>query len=400
MKSENYNLYFEYKGKTYTLKQYRMFLIASGILVGIIFPWVVRFIVSFKSTLYFIIFYIMCVAAGIVVGSICYVASIMFSKSLMKKVITDLERNTGVKLKEKTEELSVEELIRLFDKLQNIISNMLIQIRNLSERLKTASQSLKEITAKNTAANAQLSASLTEISATVEEIARTSSHIASSTIDLSKASVDTLNSSREGSEFIGEISDSFDYAVKSNLEFLSTIANLTEKIAAVREMLRFIEDIADQTKILSLNASIEAARAGEKGKGFSIVAAEIRNLAENVSEYTNNIKSTTSEIFSITEELQNRIDENRESFKQLSEKIKEADRHLRIIEETAERTDLSIKNIKNAMETDQIAKSLKEVERASKEIIPLAGSVSKVSSMLTEEVESLAQILKIQNGEV
>lgn len=109
---------------------------------------------------------------------------------------------------------------------------------------------------------------------------------------------------------IKQISDSAENIESSSGNIQSIAKRLEEEIANINKVLDFIKSIAQQTNLLGLNASIEAARAGEYGKGFSVVAGEIRKLSSNSTSSLKDIQETLNEIKGFIFDISSRVDEN------------------------------------------------------------------------------------------
>lgn len=185
-------------------------------------------------------------------------------------------------------------------------------------------------------------------------------------------------------------------------------------IAKMSEILAGIEDIASQTKLLSLNASIEAARAGEFGKGFSVVADNIRTLSENTGQELVSIKDIISNIVSDFKECADSIDiaveNNNESSKSIAEvissfeavdsAIQDTSRQVELISAAVAETNKQLIEVSNDITTlgeasESNAAASQQVNASVEELTALMGSVDESTGELTEEANSLKDALTI-----
>ena len=168
-----------------------------------------------------------------------------------------------------------------------------VQLAGFSKQLSASSHQVQDAT------NQQTDAAAT-VAATVEEMTVSIGHISDNTADVNKSAVESKQMAEEGEHFaqetIIEMNKIVDNVNQSSI-FMQTLDAQSHKIA---DIVNVIKEIADQTNLLALNAAIEAARAGEQGRGFAVVADEVRKLAERTKLSTQDIAAMIEAIRSGT----------------------------------------------------------------------------------------------------
>ena len=139
-------------------------------------------------------------------------------------------------------------------------------------------------------------ASMQQLDASIEEVSVSIANVSEGAHD----SFEELNQDISDLHHISNVLQTIDHD-QSNIQ--SLVTKLVDRVSSVEKLMEFIKGIADQTNLLALNASIEAARAGDAGKGFAIVAEEVRKLADNTKSSVQSINEDTEQLLAITNQM-------------------------------------------------------------------------------------------------
>lgn len=167
---------------------------------------------------------------------------------------------------------------------------------SLTSRVRTSATEIAAAVNEQASITSEQSASLTEITTTMEEFSVSSSQIADSANSVAQLSKNMLEETDRSVASLGSLKTKMDEIETDNKNSIHEILELDRKSKEIGKIMSLINNIADQTKMIAFNAAIEASSAGEAGKRFSVVAGEIRRLADNVMESTGEIQGKIDEI--------------------------------------------------------------------------------------------------------
>ncbi|MEE9659813.1 methyl-accepting chemotaxis protein [Enterobacter cloacae complex sp. CARB60] len=257
-------------------------------------------------------------------------------------------------------------LIPGINSLSGNIATLVREIRASSQSAMTLSDQLSTRSAQLSVKTEQQSASLVQTAASMEQMAASTKNNADNTrLASEQATVATLQA-RKGGELMGQVA--------------SNMQSITECAQQMTEIISLIDGIAFQTNILALNAAVEAARAGDHGKGFSVVAEEVRHLAHRSAEAAKNIKTL--------------IDVTSNNVTQGASVVSQAEKNMHEIVTGSGNVsrlmdDISASTSEQEKGISQITLALSELERVTQSNVAMAEELNGSSDVLRNQVIEL-----------
>lgn len=326
--------------------------------------------------------------------------NILDALNKMLSITHDLAKGDG--------DLTQRILINSKDEIRAVADN----INAFIEKVQISIRDTKELSSENSAISHELSATSLQVGKNVEKsaeiISKTTHKTSEITAEIIYAVEDAQKSKNEILEANSMLSEARDDIISltnmvqsgavEEAELALSIENLSKEMDQVKEILNVISDIADQTNLLALNAAIEAARAGEHGRGFAVVADEVRKLAERTQKTLSEINATINIMVQSSSSASEQMNINSKKMDELSQVSSSVEKKINattnIVNNATLASDKTVKDFENAgANIKMIAQGIEEINLLSSENARSVEEISSAAEHLNSMTASLTDRL-------
>ncbi len=344
---------------------------------------------------------------GGALGIAVYLFSFRVIEQTLENYVTQIERAAAGDFRARLDlpEASVRNegrlLVRLgrsVNRLLDRVSGIMGEIQFAQQQLESDTKAILEATQNQILSANEQDAVVTETTATVNEVRATVTETAERASGVAETAQTSVDISKRGNEAVAATISGMDVIRRRVEDIADNILVLSEHTQQIGEIIATVNNLADQSRMLALNASVEAARAGEEGKGFAVVAMEVRNLADQnrdatvqVREILGEIQRATNNAVMVTEEGSKGVDEGQTLVNRAGESIREL---AKAIEEAAfAAMQIAASTRQQTIGVDQLTGAMRTIKHATAEAINSTTQVEASAKRLQEAARRVNEAL-------
>jgi len=307
-------------------------------------------------------------------------AVLVFRESMLKaEELQEASRKDQERRENRTRQ--IEELTKNFD---STATETLTSVSEAAENLRGSANSLTQTADRSSNMAGMASSASNQATENVQTVASAAEELSASITEISQQ--------------VSRSTQVADQAVEDAEQSRVLVHRLADNSAKIGEVVKLITDIAEQTNLLALNATIEAARAGEAGKGFAVVASEVKNLATQTAQATEEI---STQIQTIQDDTKHTVS----SIQHIAERIEEINRIsagvATAVEEQSAATQEIARNVSDAAaSTGSANENISGVSEATRETTAISGEVLSASEQVSAKSGDLSQVVQRFLGEM